>query len=115
MVCNFYSLKDKMYQVRATIGGDRLDYQQDTASPATNLLETKLLLNSVISDADKGARCLTMDIKDFFLKTIQALFKRYQRIWKQKMTCHSMESSCQILLSVALKTVKQSFEIVEWH
>jgi len=37
------------------------------ASPVASLLETKLILNSVISDADKGARFLTADVKDFFL------------------------------------------------
>lgn len=37
------------------------------------MLETKLMLNSVISDAAKGARFLTIDIKDHFLATPMAL------------------------------------------
>ena len=53
-----------------TIGGDKLEYADDTASPAASLIETKLLLNSVISDAHKGARFLTMDLKDHFLQTV---------------------------------------------
>ena len=36
------------------------------------MLETKLMLNSVISDATKGSRFLTMDIKDHFLATPMA-------------------------------------------
>ena len=33
------------------------------------MIETKLLINSTISDARKGARLLCADIKDFFLAT----------------------------------------------
>ena len=33
---------------------DKLDYHE-TALPTANLLDTKILLNSTISDADKGA------------------------------------------------------------
>ena len=69
MVCDYRPLKDEPYRVRLIIGGDKLEYDKETASPTTNLLETKLLLNSVISDAHKGARFLGIDIKDFFLLT----------------------------------------------
>ena len=48
------------------LGGDKLEYIYDTAAPAANLLETKILLNSVISDSHKGAKFMTIDIKDFF-------------------------------------------------
>ena len=37
---------------------------------AASLIETKLLINSVISDANKGAGFLSMDLKDHFLQTI---------------------------------------------
>ena len=52
-----------------TIGGDKLVFTGDTGSPAADLLETKLMANSIISDAHKGARCLNLDIKDFFLQS----------------------------------------------
>ena len=51
------------------VGGDKLTYDADTGSPAANLLETKLLFNSVISDAKKGARFASMDLMDMFLRT----------------------------------------------
>ena len=60
---------DSQILVRITVGGDKLDYAQDAGSPAANLLETKILLNSVISDANKGARFMCADIKDHFLTT----------------------------------------------
>ena len=37
--------------IRLTLGRDVLDYFGDTSSPAVLLIETKLLINSVISDA----------------------------------------------------------------
>ena len=69
MVCDFRPLKAEPFRVRLTVGGDRLDYERDAASPAASLLETKLLINSVISQSAKGCRFMTLDIKDFFLQT----------------------------------------------
>lgn len=56
--------------MRIVAGGDKLEYDQDPGSPAAGLLETKLMINSVISDAKNGARCLTADIKDYFLGSL---------------------------------------------
>ena len=67
MVCDYRPLKSEKYRVRLTVGGDKFTCEFDVASPAASVLETKLILNSVISDAHKGARFLTLDIKDFFL------------------------------------------------
>jgi len=69
MVCDERPLKTEKNRVRLTIGGDKLIFQGDTGSPASDLLETKLMANSIISDAARGAKCLTLDIKDFFLQS----------------------------------------------
>ena len=66
-VCDYRPLKEDPYRVRLVVGGDKLEYNDDPASPAAGLLETKLLVNSVISDAHKGARFMSMDLKDHFL------------------------------------------------
>ena len=71
-VCDFRPLKSEQYRVRLVVGGAKLMYDDDPGSTATSLLKTKLLLNSVISEAKKGARFLTCDIKDFFLATPMA-------------------------------------------
>ena len=68
-VLDYRPLKTEPYRVRITVGGDRLTYTSDAGSPAANLLETKLLVNSTISDANKGARFMSADLKDFFLAT----------------------------------------------
>ena len=71
--------KSEPYRIRLTFGGDRLDFPDDTSSPAASLLETKLLLNSTISDAHLVARFVTIDLKDFFLATPMAR-SEYMRI-----------------------------------
>ena len=51
------------------MGGDLLEYPYDVASPTASLIEKKLIVNSTISDAHKGAKFMAADLKDFFLKT----------------------------------------------
>ena len=70
MVCDHRPLKKEKYRVRLTLGGDVLEYLGDASSPAASLIESKLLFNSVISDSHRGARFMSLDIKDFFLQSI---------------------------------------------
>ena len=46
-----------------------MTYNADAGAPAANMLETKILVNSTISDAKQGARFMSADLKDFFLAT----------------------------------------------
>ena len=66
-ICDHRPLKEESMRVRLTVGGDRLEYTPDAGSPAASILETKLTINSVISDASKGAKFMGADLKDFFL------------------------------------------------
>ena len=69
-VCDYRPLKSEKFRVRMTVGGDKLDYFDNTSSPTASLVETKLLINSVISDhKSKNSRFCSMDLKDFFLTT----------------------------------------------
>jgi hypothetical protein len=67
---DYRPLKPEPYRIRCVVGGDKLDCSYDTASPTTDLLETKLLINSTISDARRGARFCSVDLKDFFLSSL---------------------------------------------
>ena len=67
IVCDYQLLKDKKYRIRVTVRGDRLVHYDNAASLATNILETKIMINSIMSDARRGARFMTLDIKDHFL------------------------------------------------
>ena len=47
-------LKDEIWRILHVVGGDELEYKFDSCSLATNLLETKILFISVISDVKRG-------------------------------------------------------------
>ena len=63
--CDHRPLKTEKHRIRLTAGGDKLTFDGDAGAPAASLLETKLLINSVISDAKHGAKFLSCDLKDF--------------------------------------------------
>ena len=48
-------------------GGDRLDYPDDPSSPTASITDAKIHFNSTISDAKRGARYMTLDIKNYYL------------------------------------------------
>jgi hypothetical protein len=52
---------------RITVGGDKINYPHEVATPTADLLTVKLLLNSIIST--EGARFCSVDIKNFYLCT----------------------------------------------
>ena len=66
-ICNIRSLKKEEHRVWLTIGGDKLSYCANLSSPAAFLLYTNIFFNSVISDAHKGDRYGTTDIKNYYL------------------------------------------------
>ena len=51
-------------------------------SPAVSLLDAKIHFNSVISDASRGARYCTCDLKDFFLQSVMKIFQ-YMKIHRR--------------------------------
>ena len=92
MVCDYRLLKDKKYQVRLTVGGGKLLYKEETSSPTTDLLETKILLNSTISDAHKGVQLMDINIKNFFLITSLPTTKnKYMKIHKKSFSTKFIE------------------------
>ena len=64
-ICDIRPFNPEKHIVRLTVGGDKLDYEEDSRSPAVSLLRKKIILNSLISDADKGARYCTAGIRKF--------------------------------------------------
>ena len=71
--------KSEVYRVRMTVGGKCLDAYQDVNSPVVGTLDSKLNINSTISDGHKGARYCTAELKDFFLCSTMQLYQ-YMRI-----------------------------------
>ena len=81
-ICTMRPGKSDPCRIRMTVGGDRLDAFQDVRSPAVGITDTKLHLNSVISDAKHGARYGTADVKDFFLSSTMTTYQ-YMRIHRR--------------------------------
>jgi hypothetical protein len=54
-------------RTRFTVGGDKINYPGEVATPTADMLVAKILFNSVISTP--GARFMTMDISNFYLMT----------------------------------------------
>ena len=50
----------------------RLSYSEDPGSPVASLIETKILVSSIISDAKHVARFMFLFIKDFVSHTNEA-------------------------------------------
>ena len=57
---------NKVYRIRGTAGGDRINYDGPTKANTAALPTVKILLQSVVSDT---ANFMTLDIKDFYLMT----------------------------------------------
>ena len=71
--CDMKSNKKETHRTRITAGGDRINYPEDVGTPAADMTLVKTFFNSVIST--KGARCVMLDVKDFYLNTPM---KRYE-------------------------------------
>eukprot|EP01035_Chromulina_nebulosa_P069550 gene69550-biopygen40254 len=56
----------KVYRIRGTAGGDRINYDGPTKANTAAMSTVKILLQSVVSD---DAKFMTLDIKDFYLMT----------------------------------------------
>ena len=66
-MCTVRPKKAEPNRTRFTVGGDRINYPGEVATPTADMLVFKLLLNSVVSTP--GARFMTIDISNFYLMT----------------------------------------------
>ena len=62
-VCIVRNEKTEKNRTRFVVGGDRINYPGEVATPPADMCVAKLLFNSVIST--KGAKFMTMDISNF--------------------------------------------------
>ena len=57
----------KKERTRFDVGGDRINYPGEIATPTADMLAANLLFNSVVSTRD--AKFMTMDISNFYIMT----------------------------------------------
>ena len=77
IVVNYRPEKSDPNRVRLTVGGNCINYPGDCGTPTADMLTVKLLLNSFIST--KGAKFMSIDIKNFYLDTPMARYN-YMRL-----------------------------------
>ena len=77
LICDVRPLKAEKHCVRMIVGGEKLEYEGNQSSPAILLLDTKIFLNIVISDAHTGAIFYMADVRNNYL---QSPMKNYQYI-----------------------------------
>ena len=66
-VCNMRPEKKEKERTIFVVGGDRINYPGEVATPTADMLVAKLLFNSLISTRD--AKFMTMVISNFYLMT----------------------------------------------
>ena len=66
-VCDLRALNPEHIRLCCLVGGDKLDCDIDSGAPTTDITEFQLFINSVISEAKKGARFHTCHLKEIFL------------------------------------------------
>jgi hypothetical protein len=66
-VCCIRPEKAETHRTRFVVGGNKINYPGEVATPTAEMLVAKLLFNSVISTP--GARFMTMEISNFYLMT----------------------------------------------
>ena len=98
-VLDYRLMKQEKYRVRIIVGGDKLTYSFYRDSPTTNLVETKIMINSTIPGTVKGVRFCTADIKNMFLATpmerseyMRVAFKHFPDNIKQRYNLHALRS-----------------------
>ena len=68
-----------MHHVCLKVGGNKLTYDGNPSSPEISLLDLKIHLNSIISNAQKGAHYMMSYIVNYHLNNPLANFQ-YMRI-----------------------------------
>ena len=66
-VCCLRPEKAEIHRTRFVVGGNKINYPGEVATPTAEMLVAKLLFNSVVSTP--GARFMTMDLSNFYLMT----------------------------------------------
>ena len=66
-MCSVRQEKKEKNRTRFTVGGEKIDYPGEVATPTADMLVAKILFNIIIST--KGSQFMTIDISNFYLIT----------------------------------------------
>ena len=102
---NYRPEKEDPNRVRITVGGDRINYPGEVATPTADMLLVKLLFNSIVST--EGAKFMSLDISNFYLMTPM---KRYEYM---RMKLSDIPEDVQEHYKLKEKATKDGFVFVE--
>ncbi len=71
--CEIKQNKGKKHCTQLIARGDRIHYPDNAVTPTADMTLVKVLLNSIIST--ENARCIILDVKDFYLNTPMKRFE----------------------------------------
>ncbi len=105
-MCEYKPNKTEQERTRFNVGGDKINYPGDCATPTSNLTLFKIMLNSVIST--QGDRFMTLDIKNFYLNTPMEQYEYVyiklddvpEEIIQQNLLHHKVDSKGYIFIEV---------------
>lgn len=83
LVCDHRPKKPEPYCDRCVVNGDKIECNINSGSLTTNIIEVKLLINSLISGAHNNASFMSFDIKVFSSNTngqVQIFKDKYEHI-----------------------------------
>jgi hypothetical protein len=63
--CNYKPNREEKERTQLMARGDRINYPGDTGTPTADMTLFKVILNSIVST--RGARWMTIDLKEFFI------------------------------------------------
>lgn len=66
IVCDYRPFKPDPFRVHLCVGGDKLEYEDDTHQPTADLITFKLLVNDILSTND--ARAAVFELKTFIYR-----------------------------------------------
>jgi len=68
--CDYKPNKEEKWRTQLTAGGDQINYPFDCKTSTADMTLLKIIINSTIST--RGAKCMMIDLSNFYLKTPMA-------------------------------------------
>ena len=96
-----------------TVGGDRINYPGEVATPTAEMLVAKMLFNSVIST--KGARFMKMDISNFYIITplhwLEFICMKLSNIPEEVINEYKLKEKATLDCSIYIKTKQGMYSL----
>ena len=110
--CDHRQFKKVELQIKIVVVGEKLPYHNDARSIATNLFETKILVNSADFDRHKDVRFMSMDMRDIFLQSMIACLEYMKVQYKYFLEGIQQNYKLEIYFTTDTSTLKYNVECI---